>query len=283
MASSTIPLPNGAQVAIATAFGPEIVVSGISNSAIAIATTAISNGLVDGDWVLLDIPGWPRADSQAHRVLGGATSTSFKIPGLNTLNATRFPSAYGGGKVRKITGWTQIPKIPSFERTGGDPKSSVISYLDHGDDVEFLTGSNPDRLNFSVSYAPDSAHHAALIDAKESGALQVIRLVLKNGDTLLWPGQLHYNPAPTTTKDMEMSCGASLARQGGFTRFAKVIVTPPVIVSPTGQLSLAGGEIYLNDSALLLDGGVLKVLLLDTSIREINTSERADIRSSLGT
>lgn len=215
---ASIPLPNGAKLALATTIGSAIPVSAVTNANPAVAT-ATAHGLSDGAIVLASAPGWTRLDNSVRRVDDGDTNT-FEFEGLNSTDTARFPVGGGVGSVQSITGWTQIPKIPTFETTGGDPKSGTTSYIDSEEDFEYFTGTNPTRLNFTVSYAPDSAHHTALQAASDNGELAVVRLVLKDGSTLYYPGTLFFNPKPTVTKDNEMVNNVSVALQGQFTRYA---------------------------------------------------------------
>ncbi len=214
---ASIPLPNGAKVAIATTLGSAIVVSAVTNANPAVAT-ATAHGLSDGAIVVASAPGWSLLDNSVRRVDDGTTN-NFEFEGLNSTSTDRFPAGGGVGSVRAITAWTQIPKIPTFESTGGDAKSGTTSYLDDEQDKEYFTGKNPTRLNFTVSYAPDSPQHAAMLAADESGELTVVRLVLKSGRTLYYPGTLFFNPIPVTNKDNEMVNNVSLALQGAFTSY----------------------------------------------------------------
>lgn len=218
---ASIPLPNGAQVALATAYAASKALASISNAKPAVATSA-AHGYVDGSILLLNTPGWTKADNSVMRTTEADVDT-FELAGLNSTSVERFPSGGGKGSAKAITGWEQLPKIPTFETTGGDAKTQTTSYIDFEKDFEIFTGTNPERLNFTISYAPDGAAYAALVEAHESGELQVIRLVLKDGSTLYYPGQLFFNKSPVTTKDQEMVNNVSLALQGEITRYAKYI------------------------------------------------------------
>lgn len=217
---ASIPLPNGAKLAIATTLGTAKVVTAVTNANPAVASST-AHGLTDGAILLASAPGWLLLDNSVRRVDDSDTGT-FEYEGLNSTSTTRFPAGGGVGSVRAITAWTQIPKVPTFETTGGDPKSGTTSYIDSEQDFEYFTGTNPTRLNFTVSYAPDSAHHAALQAASDSGEIQAVRLVLKDGKTLYYPGTLFFNPKPTVTKDNEMVNNVSVALQGEFTAYAAI-------------------------------------------------------------
>ena len=217
---ASIPLPNGAQIALATTFGAASTISAITNTKPAVAT-ATGHAFTDGDILLLS-NSWTKTDNGVFRVDGAVAATSFEIEGLDSTNTSKFPIGGGAGSAREITAWTQLPKIPTFEMTGGDAKSFTTSYIDYEKDFEIVTGTNPERLNFTISYQPDSPAYAALVAAGESGTIQVVRLVLKDGSTLYYPGQVFFNKAPVTTKDQEMVNNVSLALQGEITRYAKL-------------------------------------------------------------
>jgi hypothetical protein len=222
MTTVSIPLPNGAQIGLATGFGTAKVITSISNTDPAVAS-ATANGIEDGDVVLLSTVGWVNADNQVHRAMEGADANKFELPTLDATSIERFPVGSGAGSARVLTTWSAIPKVPSFEMTGGDATTAASSYIDKEKGVEFITGANPERLNFTVSYQPDSQHHKDLLAAHRSGELQVIRMVLKGGATLYYPGQLFFNPVPSTNKDQEMVNNVTLTIQGEITRLPKFV------------------------------------------------------------
>lgn len=215
-----IPIPNGAQISLATTLGVAAAISAISNAATAVASS-VGHALADGDVLLMTVPGWSRIDGSVCRVTD-KTTDAFSLEGVNSLDTSRFPPT-GAGSCQKITGWTPIPKVPTFETTGGDAKSQTTSYLDYEKDIEMFSGANAQRLNLTISYAPGTPAYDALAAASESGEMQVIRLLLKDGSALYYPGQVFFNKTPTTTKDQEMVNNVSLAMQGEFSRFAKLV------------------------------------------------------------
>lgn len=217
---ASIPLPNGAQIALATTFATAQTITAISNANPAVASAA-GHSYANGDIAILS-NSWTKTDNGVFRAAGVVATTSFQLEGLNSTDPGKFPTGGGAGSARKITAWTQLPKIPTFEMTGGDAKSITTSYIDFEKDFEIFTGTNPERLNFTISYQPDSTAYAALVAAGESGTIQVVRLVLKDGSTLFYPGQVFFNKAPITTKDQEMVNNVSMALQGEITRYAKL-------------------------------------------------------------
>lgn len=220
---SLVPLPNGAKLSLATTIGAAVAIASVSNANPAVVTTAAAHNFDDNGIVLLSLPGLQKVDNQVRRVMDGADATHFLLPGLDTTSVDRFPVGAGAGAARIISGWTPVSKVAGFESTGGDAKTGTSSYLDYDDDLNYITGANGTTINLRVSYQPDSAQEQALIAASDSGDLQVLRLVLKNGAALYYPGQLHFNPNPTMAKDNEMVNSATLVLQGAVTRFAKAV------------------------------------------------------------
>lgn len=217
---ASIPLPNGAQVALAKTFDTVKVITATSNALQAVATAA-ANGYANGDLLLTNINGWSRVEGTIVRAASVAAGT-FVLEGVNSTDVARYP-APGAGTARKVTAWTPLTKIPTFETTGGDPKTQTTGYLDYEKDFEIFTGTNPERLNFTISYAPGTAAYDDLIKASDSGETQVIRLALKDGSALFYSGQLFFNKSPTTNKDQEMVNNVSLALQADITRYGKLV------------------------------------------------------------
>lgn len=216
-----IPIPNGSKFALAKTIATAKAVSDISNASPGVASSD-AHGFANNDELLMSTPGWSRTDNSVIRASAIAADT-FALTGVNSTNIEHYPAGGGAGSASKIVDWTPISKIPTFETTGGDPKSMTTGYIDYEKDFEAFIGTNPERLNFTVSYDPDSAHYAALVAASESGEITVVRMTLKNGSALYYPGQLFFNKAPVTTKDNEMVNNVSLALQGEITRFAKAV------------------------------------------------------------
>jgi len=212
-----IPLPNGAQAALSLTFGTPKTVTAVTNADPAVASSA-AHGLADGDYVLVE-SGWSKIHNSVRRVDGSTTGT-FEYEGVDSTDTAKYPAGQGVGSVTEILTWEAITLIPSWEYTGGEKKTIDISYLDVEKDRQAIIGSTAEGLDFSVSYRPDSTMHAALIAASESGEIQALRLILKDGSTLFYPGQIFYNPTPTTTRDEEMVCMGSVALQGDVTRYA---------------------------------------------------------------
>lgn len=217
---ASIPLPNGAQVALAKTIDVAKVITGTTNANPAVASSA-AHTFTNGDLLLISSPGWSRVDNAIVRASAVAAGT-FAMEGVNATDTGRYPVP-GAGTARKVSAWTPLPKIPTFESTGGDPKTQTTGYLDYEKDFEIFTGTNPERLNFSISYAPGTAAYDDLLKASDSGELQVIRLTLKDGSALFYCGQLFFNKTPTTTKDQEMVNNVSLALQAEMTRYAKFV------------------------------------------------------------
>lgn len=214
-----IPVPNGSKFAIAIAYGTPVTVTDISNANPAVAD-ADAHGFTAGALVLLN-NAWANVNNSVRRVASPLTDT-FAVEGLDSTNVSRYPANGGAGTALGIPTWVPISKIPTFEMTGGDAKTLTTGYIDYERDFEAIIGANPERLNFTVSYDPDSVGFAAMVKGHEGGGIVVLRMTLPSGDDMFYPGQMFFNKTPVTTKDQEMVNNATIVLQGDFTRYPKL-------------------------------------------------------------
>lgn len=214
-----IPVPNGSKFALAIVYEAPVTVENISNALPAVADAA-ANGYDIGDILLLN-NAWANTDNSVRRV-SAVTADAFTLGGLDTTNTSRFPAGGGAGTARQISDFIPISKLPTFEMTGGDAKTLTTGYIDYERDYEAIIGANPERLNFTVSYQPDSVSFATMVKAHEGGNIMVMRMTLPNGDELFYPGQMFFNKTPVTTKDQEMVNNATIVMQGDVTRYPKL-------------------------------------------------------------
>jgi hypothetical protein len=213
-----VSLPNGTQYAIASAYGPAILVSAASNAAECVLTTATASSYAAGDLVELT-SGWTRANARIFRVKAAAT-TSVTLEGFDTTSTVVFPAGGGGGSVRKITTWVPMPYMMSFELSGGDPKFTQQEFIDVQDELSFPNGFSATSVTITLADDPSLPHHAVLVGASDSQKLTGVRAVLPTGSPLLYNGIIGFNPTPTMVKGQVMAVKAGLSLQGRVVRYA---------------------------------------------------------------
>jgi hypothetical protein len=211
-----IQLPKGSTYAVAAAYLAAIAVSAASNAAECVLTTA-ANTYAPGDIVEFT-SGWPRANLRVFRVKA-ASGTTVTLEGFDTTNVKTFPAGGGAGSVRKISTWTPIPFMKSFEVSGGDPKYQTEEFLDYPDEIQLPNGFSATSVTMTIADDPALPHNAILQAATDSQAVTAVRAVLPSGAPLFYNGFVGFNPNPAMGGGaMTVKCG--LALQGRVVRYA---------------------------------------------------------------
>jgi hypothetical protein len=102
-------LPNGSTVFVGSGLGSPVSVSTVSNAEGAVFTVAENHNLKVDDVVLIS-SGWGVIDGLVARITA-QTTNSVTISVINSSDRNFFPAHAGGGKLQKITEWTEIPQI----------------------------------------------------------------------------------------------------------------------------------------------------------------------------
>jgi hypothetical protein len=210
-------LPKGSTYAIASVYATALAVSAASNASECVLTTA-ANTYAVGDIIEYSCAGWPRANLRVFRVKA-ATGTTVTLEGFDTTSTKIFPVGGGAGSVRKISTWTPIPFMKSFEVSGGDPKYQTEEFLDYPDEIQLPNGFSATAVTMTIADDPSAPHVPVMQAATDSQAVTAVRAVLPNGAPLYYNGFVGYNPNPAMGSGaMTVKCG--LALQGRVVRYA---------------------------------------------------------------
>ena len=90
-----------------------------------------------------------------------------------------------------------ISKVTGFTPSGGEQQFATVGYLEDDDDRQFPTNRNPLSLAIVVEDQPAAAYVGAVEGFDESKELTVVRLKLRNGDQILYPGYVSITTTPT--------------------------------------------------------------------------------------
>lgn len=101
-------------VAMESALATAVTITGITKANPGVVT-ATAHGLVDGDYVLLDIDGMYQIDSMVVRVDNKTTDT-FELEGIDTTSYDTFSA----GTLQKVTFGTSITTATTLSGSGGD-------------------------------------------------------------------------------------------------------------------------------------------------------------------
>ncbi len=202
-------LPNGATVQIATAFGAPKTVDSITNAAPPVLD-ATAHGLTAGDYVMVE-SSWCEIDGRAFKV-GVTDVDTVTLVGADTTNTTKYPA--GGGvpaSLLEVTGWTDLPCITDSSMTGGEAQFTEVACLQEDSPTNLPNGFSAATMQFTVSDDDNSAAIGIIEALSEDQEMSVIRVVLRGGKEILYPGYVSITPAPTLTRGEVMTRVVSIS------------------------------------------------------------------------
>lgn len=217
--AARFPLPNGAIVEIAATLGAAVPFTAITNATPPVLS-AVGHGLDAQDIVLID-SGWAKLTDRAARVVTPLTD-SFGLGSISTANADIYTPGAGLGSVIPVTDWVQISKVTGFTPSGGEQQFATVGYLEDDDDRQFPTNRNPLSLAIVVEDQPAAAYVGAVEGFDESKELTVVRLKLRNGDQILYPGYVSITTTPTMERNNVMTRTISVGLSGRPLRYLAV-------------------------------------------------------------
>lgn len=209
-------LPDGATVALATAYGSAKAVSAITNANPGVITAA-AHGMANGAFYELT-SGWQKVNGRVFKAANVATN-AVDLTGIDTTDTTRFPAGSGTGSLREITAFTQIAQILEFTTNGGDQQFSNFSFLEEDFERQLPTVTSAQSIQIGIADDPTLAGYIALKAAGEARAIRALKVTLPNGSVLLYNGYVSFNETPTLTKGSVMQVSATVSLQGRPTRY----------------------------------------------------------------
>lgn len=187
-------LPKGATFSIATGFGSPINVTDISNASEAVVTAA-GHGLIDGDMVEL-LTGWTSLNRRVFKV-DQLSATTFALVGVSTVSTASFPPGSGAGTFRKVTNWTQIPKVMNPQTSGGEPKPVQYEFLEDENEYQLNNGFSATGYTIEIDDDIETPGYAAALKASEDQSETVLRILMKgNKNPTYMPCYVAMNPIP---------------------------------------------------------------------------------------
>lgn len=168
----------GSKFYFSETFAAGKVVSDISNADPAIAT-ATDHGLVDNDEVLL-ISGWEEATENVFKV-DQLSANTFSLLGLDSTDTRFHPTGTGGGTVKKISNWVEIPQVLSIETSGGDPRFIDVQLLASQYANRIPTGFNPFSATLTLAHDPANAVYKQMLAIGRVRKLVAFKIVVAGG------------------------------------------------------------------------------------------------------
>lgn len=211
-------LPSGTVLAVASAFAVAKTVSGISNAAEGVVS-CVAHGYSNGDIVQL-YSAWGRLNRRVVRVKS-VTADTFVAEGIDTTSLEFFPSGSGGGTVRKVSTFTQVPKYLSPQASGGEPKNVTVRFMDEDTDTNLNDGFTAVTESFEIDADQfGSASYTALRSLSEVQTDTVLKKTLKSGATIYTPCKIALNENVKLADGSIMTNVVSVNGNGRITRYA---------------------------------------------------------------
>ena len=213
----SVSLPNGAVVAIASAYAAAKTISAISNAAEA-SCSSTAHGFTTGD--ILEInSGWSRLNGRIVRVKS-ATTDAFVLEGIDTTNTNLYPTGGGAGTARKITTWQQITQVLEFTTSGGEQQFTTYSFLE--EDVEHQIPTVKSASSFALTIGDDASlpWYGILSAANDDRVPRAVSVLLPAGSSIYYNGYVTLNKTPTMTKNEIMGLQSTVSLTSEPVRYA---------------------------------------------------------------
>ncbi|MFA9286991.1 phage tail protein [Comamonas sp. SY3] len=211
-----IRLPDGATVAIATAYGAVKAVTTISNASPAVLTST-AHAVPNNSFFELKTP-WQKISERIWKAANVAANT-LEIAGTDTTDLNRFPASPTGSTLREITAWTQISQILDYQTSGGDQQFWTGSFLEDDYERQLPTVTSAQSITLGIGDDPTLAGYQALKLAGERRDIRALKVTLPDGSVLLYNGYVSFNESPTLTKGQVMQVTATFSLQGRPVRY----------------------------------------------------------------
>jgi len=212
----SVQLPNGALIAIATAYTALQNTTILSNANPAVATI-VGHGWANGDIVEIT-SGWSRLNNKLVRLSGVAANT-FNLEGIDTSSTTLYPAGTGLGSARKITAFTQIAQVLELNSSGGDMQFVTYSFLEQDFETQLPTQASPQQISFTIADDQTLAGYIALKAAALTRALTGFRVTLPNASVLYYNSYVNFDETPSMTKNQLMGVRGGFALQNRPVRY----------------------------------------------------------------
>lgn len=204
-----VSLPNGATVAVASAYGSAVTISAITNANPAVATST-AHGLLEGD-IIEVTSGWSKLNSKVVRVGTVADANTFQLEGINSTSTAAYPAGSGTGSAREITGFQQITQVLESSSAGGEQQFATYSFLEQDFESQIPTVKSAMSLTMRIADDATLPHYPVLEVANDDREPRGLRVSLPSGSKIFYNTYVSLNKTPTLTKNEVMGLALSFA------------------------------------------------------------------------
>lgn len=210
-----ITLATGTQLAIASTYGTAVNMTALTNATEAVATLAVGHAVVVGDFLEVT-SGWDLLTGRIVRVKTVATN-DITFESINTVSTTNFPAGTGTGTIRRITAWTSITQVQSFDTSGGDINFADVTTIVDKTQKQVPTTRSPQQLSMTIFDDASLAGQIAVQAASDSNTPTGFRIVFPNNSRMVVNGYFSIGSAPN------VAVNAPLTSTIGFSAVATAV------------------------------------------------------------
>lgn len=213
-----ITLATGTQLAIATTYAASSNMTAITNATEAVATLAAAHGVVVGDFLEVT-SGWDLLNSRIVRAKTVATN-DVTFEGINTSSTSNYPAGTGTGTIRRITAWTSITQVQSFDTSGGGLNFADITTIVDKTQKQVPTTRSAQTLSMTVFDDTALAGQIAVQAASDANAATGFRIVFPNASRMVINGYYSIGASPNVAVNAPLTNTISFSAVAQATRYA---------------------------------------------------------------
>lgn len=213
-----ITLATGTQLAIASTYGPAVNMTAISNASEAVAGLAAGHAVVAGEFVELT-SGWDLLNGRITRVKT-VVSNDITLEGINTTSTTNYPTGTGTGTIRRITAWTTIAQVQSFDTAGGDLNFADITTITDKTQKQIPTTRSAQTFNLTIFDDAATAGQIAVQAASDLSTPAAFRIVFANASRMVINGYWSIGASPKVAVNAPLTNDIAFTAVALATRYA---------------------------------------------------------------
>lgn len=213
-----ITLSTGVSLAIAKTYAASSNMTALTNATEAVATLTPAHGVIVGDYLEVS-SGWGLLDKRIVRAKTVVTN-DVTFEGVNTLNATQYPSGTGIGSIRRITAWSALSQVKGMSASGGDMQFANISAIDDVVAKQVPTIRNAVTMTVDVFDDPTLAWYADVGMASDARTPYGLRMSFPNGSKLVSNAYWSLQRVPSVTANDALMTQISLSYAAEPIRYA---------------------------------------------------------------
>jgi hypothetical protein len=213
-----VSLPNGSLVHLASGYGAWKNMTALTNANPAVATLEAGHGIATGDIMEVD-SGWSRLKDKIVRA-GTVTTNDVELEGIDTTLTSIYAAGGGTGRVREITGWTQLQQILSSSSTGGEQQFTEYQFLEGDGQRRIPTTKTAAGWTLNIADDPTLAGYILAKSANDDRLQRAVRITLPSGALIYFNAYVSLSNVPSLTVNELMAVQVTMSFLNETVRYA---------------------------------------------------------------